>query len=379
MEQPVIEQLVVDASRALLKTADEFAVKNFPSGNGGPFGAIAAVLDFNSGSYKTIGNISANAVLKTGSASAHAEDQWLQPDNLKSLVRELKKDWWNPRTVILASSGQSCPACHAKEEVVARYLVRYGVIQRLNFVVAYGATFKNTQEIAGFNDQPYVLDLVRCVRYPQSSVSMVKHKTASIKEIPSNIVLAFKNAGRQVCVVARGDNIVSVGYDDRSYCNFFSTAESMAIRNACTRQKAEGSLQPWVVGDVNHLAPDPQKKATLYTTTQDVGPIMRGEAQWAAVNEIVSVTGLRGAKQTQEAPDISNRALLGSVAQGYNHAQSVMRVCVDEGFANQAQHEWRKKLKKYGSAMLYNGIDSDPNLESFAVFAGSFKGLPLAL
>ena len=261
---------------SLLAEADKFALKNVDSG-GGPFAAIVAVYDPVSCECVRIGKPSVNAVLDTGIPSAHAEDQWFLPrKNMRDLVQVLSK--WKQKgrepQVIFASSGQSCPSCLTKEEILARYLKKSELVPYSNFIVAYGATFENSARIAGFNDLPYVQDLVRFQQLPLSTTSMVKYRVAKVGDIPVDVAQLFKQASGQLAVVARGNEILAVGEDSRYGCDIISTAEVSAIRDACRMQKKDGIEQPWILGDINHINPSSEKMATLYTTA-DNGPLKR--------------------------------------------------------------------------------------------------------
>ncbi len=364
---PICSVNMLKICSSLLNAADESALEAVKAGRGGPFGAVLAVGDLKTMNYVRVGEIGSSAVFSTGMASAHAEDQALCPDNVRaamSTLREWDNKGMNP-SVILASSGQSCQACHAKEEIVARHLIRQKLIDRKGFIVAYGATFGAAADIAGFNDLPYVLDLIRYDREPSSSVSMVRHKVLEIAETPSAVRECFERLGNApVAVIARGNDILAVGENSRSAFDLIATPEITAIRRACAKQKAEGSQTPWKL-----------EGAALYTTS-DLGPLMRGEAQWAAIGDIVSIKGF-GRASTQETPDMPNRDLLHSLAQGYNHDGSVLRVVRVSNYANKAQRLWQTMISEE-KAPLYNGCDSDPDLARFKnILDQAFDGILL--
>ena len=132
MTDPIPQELL----KKLVEEADLAAVENVREGRGGPFGASLNVINLENGHVLRIGQVAGNAVLETGVGSAHAEDQALSPENVRALKANLKDRDSAKTAVIVASSAESCPACQAKLEILARILVDERLIQLGHFIVA---------------------------------------------------------------------------------------------------------------------------------------------------------------------------------------------------------------------------------------------------
>lgn len=336
---------------ALLNNTDDFAVENVRAGRGGPFGASIHVVDLSGKENPLIvpvGGMAANAVLATGIASAHAEDQALL--NTHILKEHLKAARGaateaNPDIAVLfSSSGESCPACHSKLEIVSRSLLRDNLLAPGRFIVTYGATYKDTAEIAGFNDEPYHHDMRKL---PQDR--MIKIVASELNEIPPPIVQIFNSFSQNAVSVLRlPDGTLFTGQNSRTDATTLTT-EVSAIRSACMAAKNAGAATPWDLG-----------KATLYTRTQDIGPLAYAECQWANVTDIVAVRDERcKSSGTQEAPGISNAEFFNVIADAhYNTAGHTLNIQRIIPFANKAQHAWRERLAAMAKpeSSLYNGI-----------------------
>ena len=343
----LLDRLPADILKELLDETDRFAVENVRADRGGPFGSSIHVYDLNSGTLTAIGDLEANAVLATGMGSAHAEDQAMNPETITALKDFLRAA---PETadhvVLFSSSGESCPACHAKEEILSRSLIEEGLLAQGRFVVTYGATFEDTANIAGFNDAPYHDDMQK----PRGAgMISVDHKDAS--DIPAAVARIFEESDKPVSVIVQSGGQIIAGYADRD-SDLMATSEVSAIRSAARAQKADGVQTPWDLDG-----------ATLYTSTSDVGPLGYAECQWANVTGWVAVEHPRADDwATQEARGISNTAFFDVIAaKQYNDPSSRVAVKRIEPFENKAQHAWRKKLDDSDdpSDVLYNGIACD--------------------
>lgn len=309
-----ISDAYADMLKHLLQKADKFAEENVKRGDGGPFGASLHV--FNAGrdaKRRDIGTPAANAVLKKGQASAHAENEALSPENIDEL-RAVLAQCGAGTTVVLASSGESCPACHAKEEILARTLQAEGLIQGADqFLVIYGATFEQTRTVAGFNDEPYLWDMQKT-----PDQRHVKTTQAPVADIPEAVAGIFAAAETPVAVVVRDDEVIGFGFADRG----------------------------------NDLM-----------ATAEVGPLAYAECLWANVGRFVTVNHPRQAAfATQEAPGIGNRDLFEIVSRRpYNGPGSAIHVAdFSNGFENRAQLAWREKMEAERrvtgrTKSLYNG------------------------
>ena len=333
-----------DVIRRLLDDTDEFAVKTVKAGQGGPFGASVNIYNSRTGEIINVGGLRANAVLSTGIATAHAEDQALTPEIVNELEAKLAKMDKRDISVIMMSSAESCPACHAKEEIVSRELTRLGLLEPERFFVVYGATYQDSKEIAGFNDEPYHSDMQK--RVGQGMISVNSQKPA---DLPPAVAKVFADACAPTAVVCMPDGSLIVGHDDTMH-DLRATAESSAIQSACRYQKASGAKTPWDLGG-----------ATLYTPTFDIGPLAYAEAQWANVTHWQVVGPLRGQFRlvTHESQYTSNHQLFMAVAaKPYNQPGSAVTVIHVAKFDNKAQHAWQDKLAAtvHPEDILYNGI-----------------------
>lgn len=328
-----------------LRATDLFAEDNVKQGRGGPFGAALLVLDSKKGVFHEIGNMAANAVLSKGIGSAHAESEVLSPENV-SLLKKLLCQLGPDSLVIIVSSGESCPACHAKEEILARTVIAEGLLNRGNVFVVYGATYEQTESVAGFNDRPYLEDMQK----PAHS-RLIKQSVIDISNLPLSVRDIFEKSSFSVAVLCQGDNISGVGYDKREI-DIMETAEVGAIRSACCAQKNKGIESPWDL-----------RGAVLYTSTPTVGPLEYAESLWANITCRVVVSHPRATSwATQEAPDLTNEDFFQTIAsRPYNKTNgSVTVLHLEQRFENRAQYAWQSKIeeenKVYGvKKSLYNG------------------------
>lgn len=312
--------------RDLLAAADREAVKNVRSGRGGPFAASLHVYNRAKAVMIEIAPPAGNAVLETGLASAHAEDRIIAPANIRALKMALRAMGPEAAEVYLVSSAESCPACHAKLEILARILVHEGLLQPGRFTVVYGASYDDTRDVAGFHDAPYHHD-------------MTKPEEQRLIRVERDTPPAGISAG--VAAVVMPDGRIFTAADDRDD-DVIATAEIRAIRAACAAGKEAGADTPWDLGG-----------AVLYAPVDVVGPLMYAESQWANIGRIV----LTGETGRNEAPGIGNADLFSTIAaRPYNHETSALRILRLQPFANLAQHEWARLNKEEPSRItVYNG------------------------
>lgn len=323
---------------------------------GGPFGALMAIV-YNGNKVEVVGRPQGNNVIGSGIASRHAEDQSMQPDNYRLLSDRLRdlQEQDIATTVVAISSGQSCTTCQAKQEILARDLMRRGLLPRNSFLVLYGATYDDTFKIAQFYDAQYADALIHFSQRPEDKNNLIQHRRVEIKTIPSEVQQILGEAASPTAVVMRKGQVYVVGHDTRASSDPFSTPEVNAIRGACLRNKEEGAPFPWTVD------------GELYTTTLEIGPLLFGEAGWTNITTINSVVMPRELQDKQfgtlETPDLNNATFLKIVAQGYDCAQAAIRVVRDEQFVNTAQPKWAEMLKVNGE-QLYNGAAVAPEVEA---------------
>lgn len=327
-----------DLLEKLVNEADLAAVHNVREGRGGPFGASLNVIDLTNNWVIRIGEVAGNAVLETGMGSAHAEDQALSPENIRALKAQLKNRDSAKTAVIVASSAESCPACHAKLEILARILIDEGLLLRGHFIVAYGASYADTLAVAGFNDEPYHADMLK----PEGQ-RLISVTSQNFDALPPAIQDALSKGG---AALQSGEEIFD-GKDQRT-THFTWTPEVIALKQACHARKARHDPTPW---DLH--------QASLYTVSPTIGPLAYAEAQWANVAHWIKVTGSPQQIAT-EAPAITNDDLFKAIAKRpYNHADSCLCVIKVDHFANQGQQEWaRIQTEQPQKLKIYNGIAS---------------------
>lgn len=330
--------------RDWINRTDHFAAQTVQAGQGGPFGASIHIYDPITGKVEQIGELAANAVLAKGMSSAHAENEVISPENVQELKNRLKSYDKNTVQVILSSSGQSCPACTAKEEILARHLIEKRLIKPKNFFVTYGATYQDTKDIAQFDDAPYKEDL----SVPLGE-GKVKLRDIRIRQAPRRIHRIFREAADPVAVVWHKGQVLGIGYDIRKQSrDLIATAEVSAMRAASLALKVQGKEGSWNLTG-----------SSLYTSQIDIGALLYAESQWANIGTIVRVEHDKSFRfQTRESPQISNNRLFNIVASPNETASNVVSVIRIEPFSNLAQHVWRDRLnaQEDPSKILYNGI-----------------------
>ena len=324
-----------DLLHTLIAEADEAALANVRARRGGPFGALLYVGDQKTGALTRIGEPAGNAVLETGLATAHAEDRLLSSENIAALRAALTPPP-EDHFVLMVSSAESCPACLAKLEVLARILVHDGLLLPGRFIFAYGASYAETRDVAGFNDDAYHEDFARTEG--RRLVGLMK---AERGRAPPKVKEMFAGGALAVLVLPGGK--MFAGRDERAE-HFTLIPEIAAVNEACRWQKNRGEAEAWNL-----------KGATLYSFTTDPGPMAYAACQWANVRTWIAVGGGR---ESAEAPGIRNEALFRAVAQRpYNGAGAAVKVVRIQPFANRAQHEWKELLGKGAPGLAnYNGI-----------------------
>ncbi|MBI4031047.1 MAG: hypothetical protein HY370_05175 [Proteobacteria bacterium] len=330
--------------RNLLEATDDFAVSNVRAGRGGPFGASIHLVRLTDMAVTPVGALAANAVLATGMGSAHAEDQALSPGNITILKEALRNAPGIDHAVLFSSSGESCPACHSKLEIVSRTLTAEGLLPPGRFIVTYGATYRDTAAVAGFNDEPYHQDMRKP---PESRLIRLETKANNIDDAISALFNGY--VGGTFAVVLTPGGALYPGFEGRP-ADLFGTSEVSAIRNACQAAKSQGRDTPWNLGG-----------ATLYTGTTEIGPLTYAECQWANVTRIIKMP--HAAPSAPEAPGISNSAFFNVIADAqYNQPGHALTVIHIAPFANRAQYAWAEKLaaEKDPNKVLYNGVKIVP-------------------
>ena len=322
----ILTPLLRDELAAMVADCDRAAVANVRAGHGGPFGASLAVYNRADGTVMPVAGPACNAVLETGLAGAHAEDRVLQPPHLARLCDVLGDVGADHAIVLLASSGESCPACYAKIEIVARDLIRRGLIVPDGFVLAYGASYEDTRVVAGFNDEPYHADMAG----PADARKIGWCISDEILPVPARVVMD-------------GGAVYDAPAPRHDEQTPLLTPEVRAIYAACHAQKARGADEPWNL-----------RGAVLYTRSVCAGPLMYAESQWANIARIVQCGGPATA---DEAGDMGNADFFRVVAaRPYNGPGAAVCVVRIQPFETAAQHEWAR-LSADGAVAHYNGVE----------------------
>ncbi len=334
-----------DESRSILNAQGEPIPKRFP--RGGPFGAALAV------SYgdrlEIIGDARGNNVIGSGIASAHAEDQALQPDNYQVLVEKLTafQKASQEVTVWMLSSGQSCTTCHTKQEIMARDLLARGLIQQGGFAALYGATYDDTFRIAHFYDAQYADAMILFARDPGNKENLIRASKTDFNQVPQDVRDVLASARAATAVIVREGSVYAIGDDARSEINLNATAEVSAVRKACKKYRDEENiLESWGVD------------GELYTTSSEIGPLLFAEMGWTGINKVHHVAMPQGLQHLQfdarETPALGNADFLRIIAGGYHDAGAAITVLRDESFVNNSQPMWAR-VWKANDNFAYNG------------------------
>lgn len=231
--------------------------------------------------------------------------------------------------VYVLSSAESCPACHAKLEILARQLVHEKLILPQHFTVVFGASYEDSKAVAGFDDDKYHHDF-----QVKPGTGLIKQSFAKFLDLPEMLRTRVDDASGPTAWIMTKDRVL-VGVGDAPEVNVIHVASKI--------QQRVRIEEPWNL-----------RRATLYSFTHEIGPLAYAECQWANIGAWVSIDH-PSAKlfATQEAPDIGNYALFKIIAaRPYTHPDSAMTVVQLQPFANLGQHEWAAKTDK----KLYNGV-----------------------
>lgn len=332
---------------AALLAADQRAIEGVNAGYGGPFGAVLQVRYIGPGGKPAAYEFakSHNRVRSTGFAGAHAEHNAME-EALGNDLKGFLKDHPGSQ-VVLYSSGESCSNCRAKEEILARHLIDAGLIQPQQFIVYYGATMSDAAELAGFHDEPYLIDFKK----PESERAIkVERISLSPNKLPREIS-EFLNPEftRDPDVVLLRDDLTI-----RSPENVNSVLDdklTAAVRKAGAQQLQNGSATPWDLGGATAYIP---VKAGFA-----VGPRMYATAQWANIGQIVLVESQDNTMNTEAAGGITNSSLFDVVAGSYRHSDAVVTIHARGVRPKlEAQEHWGKLIRtgKLPATAVYNGL-----------------------
>jgi len=348
--------------RTHMDEVDAHARQNVASGKGGPFAAQLTLFSRaadGSCSLHFCCPISTNRVLETGIASNHAEAQALEASHLQSLKREiaaLTQDRALAPMVVLFSSAQPCMACLTKIELAARHLVYENLIAPKDFILVYGASYEQTEQVAGFHDYAYALDFFNFKNNPESKYSLISQETQPFTSLEPEIRTMIQSNAVIEAILLRDGQILGLGFDRRTTDDLYKTAECSALHTASRCLKSEGSAAPW------NLA-----RCHLYTLNPDIGPLSYTECQWAGVEKIITITSpdLRPvcgeATKYLDCPHCSsNEHLFKKLSEGYNTPWSSVQVMKDMNFPNEAQKEWASRTNH----VCYNGHEAGSALSS---------------
>ncbi|MDD3019943.1 MAG: hypothetical protein PHX61_03050 [Alphaproteobacteria bacterium] len=342
-QTPVLDE-IRNVAEGWINEIDLFALHSVENGAGGPFGAALYLYNSATKAHEMIGEMMGNAVLSTGCGSAHAEDRTLHSSHIEILKDRLAQlaQQKDQLYIVMVSSAESCPACHSKEQIVARDLMACGLLDEGHFIVVYGATYQDTAEVAGFHDAPYFEDIQKDI-----GDGLIKVRHLDVADLPADIRQELAQSDQDSCVIVQNGHILSCGHDNLSPYAPFASASYLTIQSACCTQKGQGVNQPWNL-----------RGAVLYTTQSDIGPLTYTECQWANISAIIQIENT-GRISSTEARGITNQTLFKIVGTpDYSHPDSAICMMKLDNFANLAQHGWKNRLEQIGNSILYNGIDA---------------------
>lgn len=356
--------------RELLKDVDDHALSGVMHG-GKPFAASLVLYEPDKKNVQMMG-YGVDKTLYTGIPSMHAEDDVFRTDVVSTLSIALA-DYRNAgnkgATVIITSNSQSCAACHAKQEIFARRLRAEGF--EIPVVVNYGATLQQTAEVTGFNYEPYLLEMFR-----QAGNFTLLSTDQAVKRVP---MARIPEAVRQVigagkhpaAVVARGSTILSQHAELFNDLDLRVTPETKVLGSACAQQLKNGVDKP---GDLSRPGAEP---TTLFTTADEVGPMVRAEALLCGVERMVMVGPRDFSRTHHEAPGISNGEFFKVIARsGYNGSGAMIQVVRDATFKNAAQIAWATGNAK-GSQNVGASSLAQPSWGLGCRLRKEFSGVPL--
>lgn len=337
---------------------DRTAADNVRAGTGGPFSARIVLFTKNAEGTCTPFHefpITTNMVLKSGIASHHAEAEALDSTHMAALKEHIRRlsfvDRLQAPVVVLFSSAQPCMACLTKIEIAARHLVQRKLIAPKDFLLIYGATYAQTEAVAGFYDYAYALDFFSYGHEDLKRYHLIRTRCASLNDAPTEVRDIMRNNALIEAALVKEGEILGVGYDQRTPHNLYETAECVAIHAASRALREAGSQTPWNL-----------RGATLYTTNADIGPLSYAEGQWAGITDVVLLkeAACLRAQNTKalDCPDCTNPVFFQKIAQGYNTPWSAIHVLCDPRFPNLGQQAWAAQTTR----VCYNGCEADPAL-----------------
>ncbi|MEM6902433.1 MAG: hypothetical protein AAF556_04255 [Pseudomonadota bacterium] len=343
-ELSLSDEVLADRLRAL----DLFAVQNVREGKGGPFAAELLIHDITANDLITLSGPSGNAVLIKGIGSAHAEAETLTPEAADKALSYLSAFPTHQLQLVQLSSAESCPACRSKQMVFLHNLKARGWPEDATLEVAFGATYEETAEIAGFNDKPYHDDMARA-----DGPQMISLQRCSIDELPDmvrDVVPVDQPFAAVLDPQPNGELALSV-CDEPTGEDPLMTMEVQALQASAMARQAEGYDEPWNLGK--------DGPAMLLTTTHAPGALMMTDGQWAGISSILFID--EPPETTPESPAMGNYELMQLAGAAYNVAASPLRVrhmaTGTLGLVNEAQQVWRDEVVSNDPSRLYNGLD----------------------
>ncbi|MBV6633963.1 MAG: hypothetical protein KI792_13135 [Alphaproteobacteria bacterium] len=338
------DEVVAERLRAL----DQIATENVRAGKGGPFAAELLIHDVTENDLITLAGPSGNAVLSKGIASAHAEAETLTPEAADKALDYLRAHRSHELHLIQLSSAESCPACRAKQMVFmydlhARGWPTDGVLQ-----VAFGASYEETAEIAGFNDKPYHDDMAR-----EGGPQMISLQRCAMDELPDIVRDAVPHDQPFAAVLDPQPNgeLALCVCDEPTGDDPLLTMEVQALQASAMMRQAEGYDEPWNLGK--------DGPAILLTTAHEPGALMMTDGQWAGISTILFIN--EPPRTPPETRAMGNFELMKLAGAAYNVEGSPLRVrhmaTGTFDLTNQAQHVWRDEIVSSDPTRLYNGLD----------------------
>jgi hypothetical protein len=284
--------------------------------------------------------LTTNGVRLTGDPCAHGEDQAIRKFH-EDAVTALQKN--KGAKLILFSSAEPCPNCRAKIEMFARHLVIQHLIKAGDFFTYYGATYQDTQDIAGFLDAAYFEEFKRPA--DQRTLRITRKNISDLDQALQSLIKE-QGTSQPFCVLASKQNrLVSTQKDVE--LKWLDTPETTAVRALGAAQLKAGSATPWNMDG-----------STLYTAQTDIGPMLYATALWANVGAIVCLDV--GTPQTTEMNGIPNPLFFEIISAPYDDPRNIAKIkgCDSVRPKLKAQRLWRDLLASgtLPPTALYNGV-----------------------
>lgn len=256
---------------AHLAQVDTLASQKVTNEDALPFAAGLYVYDPAMNKAKLVHSLVTPAIERTADPTAHADSQIITPKRFVMLMDALTNSNSDNQAVLVVSNAESCMACRARFEILARLLCAHGLIEKNRFIVAYGASAEETAALTGIDNRPLAADMLAFSR-GRMDAQPITVREPTRRELR---LLADHHHHRNRAFAAIVTN-TRITTAPRATNDLFALAEVNAIRHACKGRKDRGETNP---SDLTG--------ATLLTTADAIGPLAYASAWLAGIRTIV--------------------------------------------------------------------------------------------